>query len=322
MFFIKKIQVIYILIFIIGILNIIALSGAYIGANNLEKLKREQIIFEQELKEMLLTQGYEISNIDIELNKIKKDLQIEIQEASKKTSEKFIQEKVVQEEQQRLIEKRLDSQIFKLEQDLAKSTYDLRATVNEWSGRIAFIECSFSSGFSNTKTIGSGTALFTNDINILTNKHVLISNEFYPDSCKIKFTSDGVIYIIDKNDFTIPLNDNDFGLITIKNPKLNLSKLVNSPAPICVNRASIGDPIIILGYPNIGSQADITATEGIISGYDGKFYITSAKVEQGNSGGAAVLIKENCFLGIPTLAKVGVVESLARIFDIRIILGK
>ena len=125
----------------------------------------------------------------------------------------------------------------------------MRDTVNKWSGRIAFIECSFSTNFSTTKTIGSGTALFTNGINILTNKHVLISNEFYPDSCKIKFTSDGVIYIIDKNDFTIPLNENDFGIITIKNPKLNLSKLVNSPAPICANRASIGDPIIILGYP-------------------------------------------------------------------------
>ena len=319
----KQLKTIYILLFTIGILNVIALSGFYIGANNLEKLKREQISNKKELKEILLTQGYEISNIDIELNRIKQELQIEIQEIDKKTSEKFIKEKVVQEEEQRLIEKRLDSQISKLEKNLAESVYNLRNTVNEWSKRIAFIECSFAvNNFSSIKTFGSGTALFTNGVNILTNKHILISNELYPNSCKVKFTSDGVIYIIDKNDFTIPINDNDFGLINIKNPKLNLTKLVNSPAPICANKASIGDPIVILGYPNIGSQTDITATEGIISGYDGNFYITSAKVEQGNSGGAAVLIKENCFLGIPTLAKIGMVESLARIFDIRIILGQ
>ena len=56
---------------------------------------------------MLLTQEYEISNIDIELNKIKKDLQIEIQEVSKKHLKKLIQEKVAQEEQQRLVEKDL-----------------------------------------------------------------------------------------------------------------------------------------------------------------------------------------------------------------------
>ena len=319
----KQLKTIYILIFIIGILNIIALSSAYVGSNNLEKLKREQTIDKQKLKEMLLSQGLEISNNNIELSKIKSELQIEIQGIDKKTSEKLIQEKVVQEEQQRLIEKRLDSQISKLEKDLAESVYDLRATVNEWSVRIAFIECSFKvNNSSYIKTIGSGTALFTNGVNILTNKHVLINGESYPDSCKIKFTADGTIYIIDRNDFTIPINDNDFGLITIKNPKFNLAKLVNLPAPICANKASIGDPIVILGYPNIGSQVDITATEGIISGYDGKFYITSAKVEQGNSGGAAVLIKENCFLGIPTLAKVGAVESLARIFDIRVILSQ
>ena len=74
----KQLKTIYILLFIIGILNIIALSGAYIGvyigANNLEKLKREQISNKKELKEILLKQGYEISNIDIELNKIKQEL--------------------------------------------------------------------------------------------------------------------------------------------------------------------------------------------------------------------------------------------------------
>ena len=75
-----------------------------------------------------------------------------------------------------------------------------------------------------------------------------------------------------------------------------------------------------MGYPSIGSQTDITATEGIISGYDGNYYVTSAKVERGNSGGAAVALKDNCYLGIPTFVQVGDIESLARILDARVFL--
>nr|MDQ3014484.1 hypothetical protein [bacterium] len=63
------------------------------------------------------------------------------------------------------------------------------------------------------------------------------------------------------------------------------------------------------------SRVDVTATEGIISGYEGNYYITSAKIEQGNSGGAAISLRDNCFLGIPTLTLVGKVESLGRILD-------
>jgi len=74
-----------------------------------------------------------------------------------------------------------------------------------------------------------------------------------------------------------------------------------------------------LGYPTVGSRQDITATEGIISGFDGNYFITSAKVEEGNSGGIAVSVKEDCYLGIPTYAEIGNVESLARILDFTVI---
>ena len=85
---------------------------------------------------------------------------------------------------------------------------------------------------------------------------------------------------------------------------------------MCTRKPSVGDSVVILGYPSIGSRTSVTATEGIIAGYDGNYFITSAKVEQGNSGGAAILVKDNCLLGIPTFAQVGKVESLARILDI------
>jgi hypothetical protein len=54
----------------------------------------------------------------------------------------------------------------------------------------------------------------------------------------------------------------------------------------------------------------------VISGYEEGLYLTSAKVERGNSGGAAIDVNNNCYLGIPTFVTVGSFESLARILDV------
>jgi S1-C subfamily serine protease len=63
----------------------------------------------------------------------------------------------------------------------------------------------------------------------------------------------------------------------------------------------------------------LTATDGIISGYAGDYYITSAKIERGNSGGPAILIKGKCLLGIPTFVTVGSLEALGRVLDITVL---
>ena len=105
-----------------------------------------------------------------------------------------------------------------------------------------------------------------------------------------------------------------------------LSSLASTPISNCVDGASnsynveIGDKLIILGYPTIGSESGITVTEGIISGIDDKYYITSAKIDHGNSGGAALRIKDGCYLGLPTSSVVGSIESLGRILKAKVIL--
>ena len=56
---------------------------------------------------------------------------------------------------------------------------------------------------------------------------------------------------------------------------------------------------------------------GIISSWEdvGKvgYYITSAKIEHGNSGGIAVIENYYCMVGIPSAVVVGSSESLGRI---------
>lgn len=80
--------------------------------------------------------------------------------------------------------------------------------------------------------------------------------------------------------------------------------------------AEIGDEVAIIGYPSIGSTVGPTLTRGSISGRENSYYVTDAKIERGNSGGAAVLVKKNCYLGIPTSVVSGSLESLGRILDI------
>jgi S1-C subfamily serine protease len=70
-----------------------------------------------------------------------------------------------------------------------------------------------------------------------------------------------------------------------------------------------GDYIAIAGYPSIGADT-FTFTEGIVSGRVGDFVIkTDAKIDSGNSGGAA-LNNNNNLVGVPTWTITGEAESL------------
>lgn len=134
---------------------------------------------------------------------------------------------------------------------------------------------------------------------------------------QVKFTADGsdVAYLSNLKE----INKKSFLPIFSSSLK-NRAKIGNF---VCASEPNIGDPILILGYPSYGSGAgtsinstndiEITATEGIISGKDSGYYTTSAKIEHGNSGGLAIDKNKDCYLGIPTAAFTGAIESLGRI---------
>lgn len=204
---------------------------------------------------------------------------------------------------------------------------DLVAVIKRWRPLIAYIECNFKYTTGETYLVQSGSGTLwghtnLNDVLIFTNKHVITDSEgYYPDSCVIKLPDhDKVFYIPLGQKLFTRFNDYDFAIIKIPDPDNYVVNLVNSTkhSLFCdEGKPPLGSSIIILGYPGIGSKIDITATEGIISGYDNNYYITSAKIEHGNSGGAAILIgyKDSCILGVPTFAITGTVESLARILS-------
>jgi len=202
-------------------------------------------------------------------------------------------------------------------------TPDTSTIISQWRPKIAYIECEYYSNMGS----GSGTVVKFSDGNIyiITNEHVL--NE--ASKCDVSLLNGSTTFRVVNNNssggsnpFKVSTLGFDWGLLRIDRPDNYILNLSSSGLSKCTKGALVGDAIVILGYPAIGSQTDITATTGIISGYEDDYYITDAKIEQGNSGGAAILIKDNCYLGIPSFARVGKIESLSRILDQRVIFGQ
>ncbi len=208
-----------------------------------------------------------------------------------------------------------------------KQPVGLSSIIKYWRPRVAYIQCAWQ--YSDTKAVylqkfGSGLAMKYNDgtIAIFTNKHVLSNDNGYsPNICFVKLPDNNSVYEVIANNNIRGSPVIDWGYLIITTSDQYLRNLVNQNFNYCQKRASIGDSLVVLGYPSYGTDyLDITATEGIVSGYDGEYYTTSAKIEHGNSGGVAVLEKDNCYLGIPTGVVLGEFESLGRILDIKNIL--
>ncbi len=213
---------------------------------------------------------------------------------------------------------------------------------NEWAKRTVKVTCSWKgyAHLENGKIVegsgeyidiarsGSGAIFFKRNaqiLSVISNSHIVV----YGNQCVIAVPSpDGGFYYYDSF-AVIPSADFDVSIFFLPDESaagMKFGPIGGSPSASALtwiknykyctpSDVQIGDKVYILGYPAIGGET-ITMTKGIISGYDNNFYKTDAKIDQGNSGGAAVLGKKNCYLGIPTSAAVGEIESLGRILDL------
>lgn len=214
------------------------------------------------------------------------------------------------------------AQIAQLQKNIDQNkSVDLSSIISSWRPRIASIKCTWR--FSNGTASGSGSGvLFSGSgagVKVITNGHVVTYQNRLPDQCVIKFPDDAISHTVTGDNIKLASGGVDAAFVEIITPSQYVRSLALATLGKCTAAPAVGDSIVILGYPSIGSAGDITATEGIISGNDGDYFITSAKVERGNSGGAAVLSKKNCYLGIPSFVDVGQIEALARILDQKVI---
>ncbi len=229
----------------------------------------------------------------------------------------------------------------------------LTTIIKEWRKSTAYVECYWTNpntGLAYYKQSGSGLLVMVDTVgyvsrkqvsitNVVTNLHV-INSALYgtAQECDVGFPDNqGVFYSTatatnTNGNQTMVFNydkEHDVAYLlalTEKGgtPPISLEGRAKTGSFACTSEPSIGDPLVILGYPSYGTGAEkyisansnleITATEGIISGRDDVYYTTSAKIEHGNSGGLAIDKTSDCYLGIPTAAVAGQIESLGRIF--------
>lgn len=185
------------------------------------------------------------------------------------------------------------------------------AIVARWEPFVYKLTCTFD--IASEDNTNSGSAIvekYGNTIRFLTNEHVLEESGQNPTECTISKPDSKTEVVVPGSAITVE-NDVDlgYGVVGETIPAFDTGRR-------CTQKPAIGDRVIILGYPGIGAKDSVTATEGIISGFENDFYVTSAKIESGNSGGAAIDVQNDCLLGLPTLVHAGRIESLARILPL------
>lgn len=85
-------------------------------------------------------------------------------------------------------------------------------------------------------------------------------------------------------------------------------------------KQKLGDPVRIFGYPQTSGGFYLTVTDGVVSSFsDEGVILTSAKIDEGNSGGLAV-DQKGCMIGVPVAVSEGTYQNLGVIISTDLIL--
>lgn len=173
---------------------------------------------------------------------------------------------------------------------------------------------------------GSGIMIGENGL-ILTNKHVV--ENVTQNYCAIGFTNDpsqapeyGYLadteFEIEDQRYTLDNDEIDAAILRIVSARDGYSMPNEFPTIGKIGSSDMlrfNDKIYVIGYPSFGGDT-LTLTQGVMSGRLGDYYIkTSAKIDSGNSGGAA-LNEQGELVGIPTFIVSGTEEGLGYIVGI------
>lgn len=215
--------------------------------------------------------------------------------------------------------------------EISLANKDTQEILNDWGSSIVRIECFDTWG----AWSGSGTLWRVDrQFVVTTNKHAVDT-----ENCEIFVTSfeDGIsevysyVYPIKPGSLKEFPDNQDFMSFVLDeyaegDSLSNLLPLAHRVTGRCTKKLyAPGSNIFLLGYPGVGTSGGkaLTINEGIISGIERGFsfsqeapptwYVTSAKIDSGISGGAAIA-SDGCFIGIPTWAYIGDMESQGRLF--------
>ncbi len=171
------------------------------------------------------------------------------------------------------------------------------------------------SGSSQNFKAGSGSLLgrfsaVDNKIVIMTNAHVAIANQDTGQyNCRVVF---GENTTYEASVVRRVVGEGlDFAFLTLGDPiheESTVTPVSYSDLNIgfCEFRdVGVGDRITILSFPKFTGPSNAVSDGYVTNILDGPVYEASAIIDQGSSGGVALLNKERCVLGMPTWKGVG-----------------
>lgn len=239
-------------------------------------------------------------------NKTQKDIKEE-----KKTVSVIKPKKIIQEPPVAKQEVEVKKEIVPLTKTV-KENYKLEDVVKEWRPYTVRVTCITLYANGNKKSYSDGSGFLAYDPargpSVITNKHVFYAKDGVSNNyCDIYFPENKEVVKVEKKDRFVSSKGYDRGTLVITQPSEYVSNIAKNPIAIskdCKNtKPDSTDDIVILGYPIGKPKDDISYAQGKIVGYQDKYFVSTATIVSGYSGGVAVSLKDNCYLGIPTYSQ-------------------
>lgn len=190
-----------------------------------------------------------------------------------------------------------------------KENYKLEDVVKKWRPYVVRVTCIMLNSQGEKSKYSDGSGFLVNipskGPSILTNSHVFsASGKISTNYCDIQFPDNSEVLRVERKDRYFSKEGYDKGILVISQPSEYVTNLIDNAKRTlrdCIyTKPESTDDIVIFGYPKDKPKNDISVSQGKIVGYMGNFFITSATMVEGYSGGVAVSLKDNCYLGIPT----------------------
>jgi hypothetical protein len=193
-----------------------------------------------------------------------------------------------------------------------KENYKLEDVIKEWRPFVVRVTCITLDSNGNKKSYSDGSGFLAYDPikgpSVITNKHVFyVKDGISTNYCDIYFPENKEVVKVEKKDRSVSSKGHDRGNLVITQPSEYVSNLAKNPIAIsrdCKNaKPDSTDDIVIMGYPIGKPKDDISYAQGKIVGYQDRYFVSTATIVSGYSGGVAVSLKDNCYLGIPTYSQ-------------------